>query len=634
VKEPVVPGTRTPDRADLTARAAWPTVIVAMPFLDSEQPSIQLGLLKAVAEGYGFPVRTLHANLDFAARLGVDEYRGLCEHRGRLVGDWLFSVAAFGDAAPDPDGRMVEDLADELAYLGGSPQERRERLLRIRDEDVPAYLDALVDTGWDGVRVVGFSSVFQQNAAAFALARRLKQRYPDIVTVFGGANFEGEMGLELVRSIDCVDIAVTGEGDVAFPRLLCALAAGEDPDGIPGVARRVGDRVVATPPAPPLNRLDDLPVPDYEEYFERAQRLGLLPAAGHRTTWVPFESARGCWWGEKHHCTFCGLNGSTMKYRSKSPQRVFAELAELARRYRSFRFQAVDNILDMGYLTELFPALTASGTDYEMFYEVKANLTRAQLRMMAQAGVVAVQPGLESLSSPVLRLMRKGVRAAQNVNVLRWGQYYNLHVSWNVIWGFPGETEQQYKEQADWIPHLVHLRPPIAALRIWMERFSPLYMRQDEFGVRACVPERSYRYVYPGGVDLDRVAYFFEHEIADALPDSTYLPLKQAIDGWKAAWESDERPVLKYWSAPGYLQIYDGRHPGKEGTYTFEGVLADVYLACSDRPTTASAVRDRLGQKLPVAAVQEAIEEFAQRGLMFLDESLAVALAIPAVAGR
>ena len=70
---------------------------------------------------------------------------------------------------------------------------------------------------------------------------------------------------------------------------------------------------------------------------------------------IPFESARGCWWGQKHHCVFCGLNGSTMRFRAKSPDRVFAELVHQARRYRSFRFEAVDNILDMGYLTTLLP---------------------------------------------------------------------------------------------------------------------------------------------------------------------------------------------------------------------------------------------------------------------------------------
>ena len=55
--------------------------------------------------------------------------------------------------------------------------------------------------------------------------------------------------------------------------------------------------------------------------------------------------------------------------------------------------------------------------------------------MMAQAGITAIQPGLESMSSRVLSLMRKGVRAAQNINVLRWALYYGIDVSWNVLWG-------------------------------------------------------------------------------------------------------------------------------------------------------------------------------------------------------
>ncbi|HET9143511.1 MAG TPA: RiPP maturation radical SAM protein 1, partial [Actinophytocola sp.] len=204
--------------------ADWPVVVVSMPFMHADRPSIQLGLLKAIGSAHGFPVRTLHANLDFAARVGVDYYRLLAEQRGRLVGDWLFAVEAFGDAAPDPHGALLTEFADELAELAG-PAGVRDRLLATREHDVPAYLDALVDGfPWHEVKVVGFSSTFQQNTASFALARRLKRRFPELVTVFGGANFDGEMGLELVRSVDCVDYAVVGEGDTAFPALLAGLA--------------------------------------------------------------------------------------------------------------------------------------------------------------------------------------------------------------------------------------------------------------------------------------------------------------------------------------------------------------------------------------------------------------------------
>src|SRR5262249_7242667 len=42
-----------------------------------------------------------------------------------------------------------------------------------------------------------------------------------------------------------------------------------------------------------------------------------------------FETSRGCWWGERSHCTFCGLNGLTMNYHAMSPQKAIAYLNSL-----------------------------------------------------------------------------------------------------------------------------------------------------------------------------------------------------------------------------------------------------------------------------------------------------------------
>ncbi len=140
--------------------------------------------------------------------------------------------------------------------------------------------------------------------------------------------------------------------------------------------------------------------------------------------------------------------------------------------------------------------------------------------------------------------------------------------------------------------------------------------------------------MYPDSVDLDRAAYFFEYELADALPDTAYEGLELAVAGWTEAWAGKEPPELRYRSAPGYLRIRDSRPGRPAGTYTFQGMLADIYVACSDRPTTAAAVRDRLGLRLPVGGVEEILAEFHRRGLMFLDGRLALALALPTVAGR
>ena len=155
--------------------------------MSPDLPSIQLGLLKAIGEQQGFEVQTLHANLDFAARIGAGYYRTLADSRGPLIGDWLFSVAAFGTEAPDPDGGLLDACAVELSHLAehGAEHESgiRDRLRRIRDHEVPALLDALVDGyPWHEVQVVGFTCTFQQTVASVALARRLKQRYPQLVT--------------------------------------------------------------------------------------------------------------------------------------------------------------------------------------------------------------------------------------------------------------------------------------------------------------------------------------------------------------------------------------------------------------------------------------------------------------------
>jgi ribosomal peptide maturation radical SAM protein 1 len=564
--------------------AGAPVVLVSMPFADADRPSLQLGLLTAAAP---FPVRTVHASLDFAALVGMPAYRMLAAHRGRQFGDWLFSVAAFGSSAPDPDGSILADFRAELPPLD---------LLELRSRVVPAFLDSLAaDPAWASAQFVGFSTTFQQNVASVALARLLKAKYPRIVTIFGGANYEGSMGVEYHRALDCVDHFIAGPGEVALPALIGRLAGA---------------------PVPAASAVST--IPDFDDYFERAERLGLLDP---ESVLLPFESSRGCWWGEKHHCTFCGLNGETMRYRSKPPSLVLDELSTLARRYRTFRFEAVDNILDPRYLTTVLPALTSAG--YDLFYEVKANLSRADLRLLARAGVRRLQPGLESLSSRVLRLMRKGVRAAQNVCLLKWARYYDIDIAWNLLWGFPGESADDYAAQTAVIPSLAHLQPPESADRIWLERFSPLFAEAV-----APEPEPSYRYVYPPSVDLSRAAYFFEWPAP--LDDAVYAGVRTAVDLWKEHWPA--RPALTYRAIPGLLQIQDRRPGFARGTYTFPDPVAAIYLACDERPRSVAAIAREAGVSEELG--QRTIAELAARGLVFLDEDRAIGLALPAIAGR
>ena len=623
------------EAAVLQRNLALPVALVAMPFVSPFHPSLQLGLLKSIALQRGFPAETFHLHLDLAHELGPAAYAVIGEMRGRLFGDWLFAREAFGERAPDAGERFLDDFAADIAPILAAAELTREKVLELRNTIIPAYLDRMLDAvPWGCFGVVGFTCTFQQSTASIAMARRIKKRWPGVITLFGGANFEGVMGAELLASSDAIDYAVIGEGDVTFPELLEAFAEGADPATVDGIAFRYGGKVVTTQPRKPFQAMDTLPTPDYDEYFERAEGLGLLSRSGRRNVSIPFESARGCWWGAKHHCTFCGLNGGTMAFRAKSADRAAAELAELSVRYRDFRFTAVDNILDHQYLKTFLRSVADARLDYELFYEVKANLGRDQVKLLQESGVKRIQPGIESLNSHVLQLMRKGITAAQNVNTMRWSLYYGIGVSWNLLRGFPGETEADYEAMAALIPHLVHLQPPSGATRIWMERFSPIFSDRRTFPARSVTPERSYAYVFPAETRLDRLAYFFEYELENTLPESAHAATIAAIAAWRKAWEADERPALTFRTAPDYVQIEDLRHADRPGVYNFEGPLAAIYLACSDLPRNVASLRQTTGLTEPDEEIEEACDAFCARGLMMRDGDRFLSLAIPANRGR
>ncbi len=608
--------------------------LVSMPFAFAQRPSMQIGLLKAIVASKGFQAASYHLSLDLAKQIGMPLYSRISQVRG-MLGEWLFSMEAFPDCAPDRAAKFLvefsEDLGKKLVGLDCSI----EHLRYVRDAEIPRYLDELIGRiPWGQYIVVGFTSTFQQTIPSIALARRIKLTYPHVRTVFGGANFEAGMGLELVRTVPWIDFAVIGEGDTVLPELLRAMRNGDDPATVPGVASCQDGELRFIPQTTPYHAMDDLPTPDYSEFFERAEMLEILPREDQRTIELPFESARGCWWGAKHHCTCCGLNGPTMQFRSKSPDRLLQEIAELARRHGSFRFEAVDNIIDHSYFKSLLPRFVELNTDYSFFYELKSNLTRDQIRLLAQAGVRRIQPGLESLSSRVLKLMKKGVTAIQNVNTLRWSLYYGLEVPWNLIWGFPGETAEDYRDHEELIPRLLHLRPPGSCGRFWMERFSPAFTDRASFPVRYMKPESGYFYVYPSSSDIDAIAYFFDYEFSERLSDEAYQGTARLVGQWKDIWAGQQRPTLTYWSAPDFLQIEDRRDSSARHLSNYQKLPATLYVACSDKPMTIAALQGSLGVEAAPDAIEEALLAFCSQGLMMRDGNQFLSLGLPATANR
>ena len=135
-----------------------------------------------------------------------------------------------------------------------------------------------------------------------------------------------------------------------------------------------------------------------------------------------------------------------MQYRLKSPERVLDELSELKRLYGIGNIQFVDNILDMSFFKTVLPKLAASDEKFSLFYETKANLKREQVELLAQAGVRWIQPGIESLDDRLLKLLEKGNSTLMNLQLLKWCCELDIDVSWNLLSGIPGESDELVRE--------------------------------------------------------------------------------------------------------------------------------------------------------------------------------------------
>jgi ribosomal peptide maturation radical SAM protein 1 len=306
-------------------------------------------------------------------------------------------------------------------------------------------------------------------------------------------------------------------------------------------------------------------------------------------------------------------------------------LRQLSSRYKIVSFEAVDNIMATDYLTELCSPLSEDRLDYQIFYEVKANLTRDQLRGLARAGVTTLQPGIESLSTHLLKLMRKGVTALRNVRMLKWAHYHGIRVGWNILTGFPGETEADYETQVALLPKLFHLPPPSGCGPVWLERFSP-YFFDPSFPVRDVRPREAYRWIYPPGtVDLARTAYFFDYTMEDTVSDELPGRLRALVEQWKQRWEADPPPLLVYQRAPDWIQIID-RRDRVPRVHALSALEAAVYECCGDSDLTRDAITARLaesGTGDAGDALDAALERLCGDDLMLEDGGHYLSLALP-----
>jgi ribosomal peptide maturation radical SAM protein 1 len=618
--------------------------LVSMPWTALSEPSLGLGILKAKLASAGIGCRVLHLNLFLLRYLKATTYFGLGEAFG--LNDFVFSHALEPEISTeqrDALERRVDELVGNGAgvWLGSDDRELLlDLVLQVRNVAVPDFLsDCLRRIGEAGGSLVGFTCLFDQTIASVALAKLVKEAFPEKLIVFGGYALQPPVGQQVIKSFSWLDAVAFGDGeDVIVPLARASVDRSLLAD-IPGLVYRptAGARPVASQQSAIRTNLDRSPIPDYDDYLIDLQELERQEQV--TVTWdtIPIESSRGCWWGQTKHCVFCGIDDDTMKYRLKSPETVVGMLGALERKYGIRQFRFSDYILPHSYYQTLLPQLAALPEPYTLSCELKANIDSSRFRLLHDAGFTEVQPGIESFSTPILRKMDKGVTAIQNVYTLLLGYRFDIEVHYNFLYGFPSDRPVDYEELLRTIPLIYHLTPPISRNAVVTTRFAPMQADPARFGItRAIRHDPGYEVIFSRAYleehrfDYDNYCYYFEQPY-DCGEDLLvlYALLRHQIQYWKDIHRARE-VRLSYEPTSKGLRLLDSRYRGEPEETWLGARHAQVYLACAGDLTSSRRLRAALPGTISDEELSDLLAELVEARLVMRDGNLYLGLAIPA----
>ena len=249
------------------------------------------------------------------------------------------------------------------------------------------------------------------------------------------------------------DIAVVGEGEIIFSKLVKKILGNGDFSKIGGMVFKDGDNVISTGPGEYVEDLNELPPLNYEkipmEYFVEVYKF--YKDMARNTLYTPSTrigavlTGRGC----TYRCNFCYHFN---KSRLLSVPAVISQIKELKERFNINMFIFADDLtlINKRRALELCRALI-EGKIY-LKYIVSAHFNCFDEEMVValkESGCVQVSLGLESGSQEVLNRINKGVKIEQIRNGLDLLRRYRINWCGGIQIGQLGETEEDVKKSKD-----------------------------------------------------------------------------------------------------------------------------------------------------------------------------------------
>jgi len=289
--------------------------------------------------------------------------------------------------------------------------------------------------------VIGFSSMVFQYSEMLELAKIARSIDPSVKTVLGG--YHATVAYEEIlqsNDMDYFDFLVTGEGEVAFRRIIDAISDGSSCENIPGVSFKDGGRIVHNLPGELIN-LDDLKIPDRDSRAIQNKAFGIF-----RFQADVVETTRGCTF-TCNYCTITKMYGRS--FRKFGIERILRDIRDAKDHGARAIFFTDDNIvLNKTHFEELCHGIIDSGLN-DIKYMTQASVQGFSKnphlpKLASQAGFEWVFLGIESDADDTLRFFNKDNQfdTSETEVVVRALHENNIFVVGGFIVGNPSDSKE------------------------------------------------------------------------------------------------------------------------------------------------------------------------------------------------
>lgn len=619
-------------------------VLVWPPVAPVNAPAFGLSILKSALNEAGISCTVDYAAFNYINAIGEDYYKVDWQTMDDFFPEYLFAETA-GVEIPytfqEVFDHHIEIMHSSIAYYEKRNEEETRKELWEAAERVQSIGAAEIEKTVARVlamepKIVGCAAIMSQVNASLAILKRVKELRPDITTIIGGFHAFDESGLALIKKYHFIDYVFAGESDDLIAPFCTSILKGEEPKLVYGLIKQ-GGPYPEEPPHRVLFDMDKALVPDYSdyiEYMESEKGPQYIKIIVHKdmdykefTDWL-FESSRGCWWGAKTACTFCGLNGALRNHRRKSPEVFLKQLGEFVERYQLKLVALCDTLLPEGYMEEVIPKLKEKHPA-ELWIELRATMHASEIDDLVKAGYTKLVFGIESFSNHLLKLMHKGTSVLNNVASIKCARKNKVKANYNLLAGFPGETAADYEEQTALFPLIEHLISPQGTGSIFFVRNNYYVTHPEEYGLKF-TPSLGMRMMYPADEEyLASMATVFD--VVDAKPDTPEIQeAKKAYYKGMKAWREQDKIKQCYLEmvrkSYGWL-VFDTRSCRTVYRQKIGGLEA-VLLELCEEPTGYKLLVNKLAGEHTEEAIKAALASLLEKKLMLKDGELYLALPV------